>query len=104
MTPFLIVYQAVILIFERSFRLWDQQRYHRDQQVSGHPLNDALEQYMTSVDEAAIREALRDAVDRFRSSRWKNAVDQSTSIGSQRKTQFINTILQVILQHCLCDG
>jgi hypothetical protein len=95
---------AVILIFERSFRLWDQQRYLRNQQVSGHPLNDALEQYMASADEAAVREALRDAVDKFRSSQWKMRLISALPFGSQRKTQFINTIVQVILQHRLCDG
>ncbi|KAG1808965.1 uncharacterized protein BJ212DRAFT_1484823 [Suillus subaureus] len=101
-SPFERIFQlssAAIIIFECSFYLFDQKRHSRLWRTSIHgPLNTALEQYMASPHAAAVWEAVSNAVHTYQgsSSTWKAMLGFESA---ERK--FINTILEIILQHRL---
>ncbi|KAG2336930.1 hypothetical protein BDR05DRAFT_1063488 [Suillus weaverae] len=87
---------AAVIIFEHSFYLFYQQRYLR----SVHPVRIALQRYMVSLHAAAVREAVSTAVRVYQGnpSIWKALLPFERS---QRKSELIKRILEVILQHRL---
>ncbi|KAG2150426.1 hypothetical protein DEU56DRAFT_908677 [Suillus clintonianus] len=87
---------AAVIILEHAFHLWDQQ--FNAHQESVHPVSVALQQYMVSPNAAAAREALSSVIHTYQA--------HSRSIAglihrSRKKEQFINTVIDVILQHRL---
>ncbi|OJA20474.1 hypothetical protein AZE42_04905 [Rhizopogon vesiculosus] len=93
---------AAVIIFERSFYLWDERRYLEDKKEFGHPINLALEQYMASPNATAIRDALSSAVHAYQatSSPWKKTLIHAVTDGfTHRRAELINSILKVTLQY-----
>ncbi|KAG1883897.1 uncharacterized protein F5891DRAFT_1242249 [Suillus fuscotomentosus] len=65
MNLLIIGHLAVVIIFERSFYIFDKRRYLQDKKESDRLFHVALEQYMASPHAAAVREAVSAAVQAY---------------------------------------
>ncbi|KAG2737943.1 hypothetical protein P692DRAFT_20842236 [Suillus brevipes Sb2] len=90
---------AAIIVFENAFYLSDQQHYRVELESFVPPVRVALEQYIASSNAAAVQEALSSAVRTYEAgfSQWI----AGSAKHSQKKTDLIETIIKVVLQHRL---
>ncbi|KAG2131592.1 uncharacterized protein EDB93DRAFT_1311390 [Suillus bovinus] len=111
---------AVVVIFEHSFYIYDKQRYLQDQQESVRSFDVALEQYIASSHAAAVKEGVSAAVrayeERVRTAShahqgnlpaWTAKLPferfqrKAKALRSQAKADFMETILELTLNHRL---
>ncbi|KAG1903031.1 uncharacterized protein F5891DRAFT_1020024 [Suillus fuscotomentosus] len=85
---------AVVIIFERSFYIYDERRNLQDKQRSRPSFYVALEQYILSPHAAAVRKDARNAVRAYR-----KAV--ATVPKSIAKVELVEAVLQIALNHRL---
>ncbi|KIK36812.1 hypothetical protein CY34DRAFT_491747 [Suillus luteus UH-Slu-Lm8-n1] len=89
---------AAVIIFENTFYLLDQRRYLK-QESSVHLVHVALQQYISSPNAAAVREALNSTVHTYEagSSQWIAELAKHT----QKKADLIETVAENVLKHRL---
>ncbi|KAG2124684.1 hypothetical protein DEU56DRAFT_916928 [Suillus clintonianus] len=114
MNLLIIDHVAAVIVFEHSFYILEQHRYLRDWQESLPYIRDALDQYMASPHDAAVREAVSTAVRKYQEavstvknkpSTWKAKLPFERSRRkaqqlSERK-ELMKTVLGITLQYRL---
>ncbi|KAG2122096.1 hypothetical protein DEU56DRAFT_917897 [Suillus clintonianus] len=95
---------AVVIVLERSFYIWDQQRHLQAQQECVNPIDAALEQFKASSNAAAVREAVSTAVRRYRFLKTVNLLTPPYLLGlsfSSEITELLDTVAEATFQHRL---